>query len=71
MKGIVLLDIPDELMEGFVQWLRDFDAKHPGCTIEVFAETAHNRADLMRIFAGIKPGFPFLKAFGPKGGDHE
>jgi hypothetical protein len=60
MRGIITVQIPDELFAGFVQWIRDFDSAHAGCQINMFAETEHNADAMKKIFEGIKPGFPFV-----------
>jgi hypothetical protein len=38
MKIFTLADIPDALGHAWLQHLRDFDAKQPGCHFEVMAE---------------------------------
>ena len=48
--------VPDELFEAFLQWLRDFDTKHPGCEVNIWGETAQNAEALKKIFEGVKPG---------------
>jgi hypothetical protein len=40
MKLVVTGEIPDELAQHFHQWIRDYDAAHPGCHFEVVFDAA-------------------------------
>ena len=60
MRGLMTFQIPDELIEPFVQWIRDFDTQHADCKFNIFSETKYNAVQMRRIFDGIQPGFPFV-----------
>lgn len=70
MRGVMTFQVPDDLFEQFLQWIRDFDTKHPGCEINMFGETKKNAEAMKRIFEQVKPGFPFVGEFKLKDDDH-
>jgi hypothetical protein len=39
MKILAQCDVPDELVNAWLQHLRDFDTAHPGCHFEVMLQT--------------------------------
>ena len=53
--------VPDELGHAWLQHLRDFDAKHPGCHFRVVAETDLTTLEVVEALQEIKPAFPTLK----------
>jgi len=63
MTGVLTFAMPDELMEAFVQWLRDFDSQHPGCTFQVLTNTQMTSAEIEQVLKSIKPGFPQMATF--------
>lgn len=53
MKIFTVANVPDALMQAWLQHLRDFDSAHPGCHFEVMADapdaTLAEIVDMVRI----------------------
>ena len=63
-KIFTVAHLTDDLAQAWLQHLRDFDTKHPGCHFEVFADTPnHTMAEVVRLLQ-VKPGLTFEKFFG-------
>ena len=63
-KIFTVAHVHDDLSQAWLQHLRDFDTKHPGCHFEVFADTPnHTMAEVVRLLQ-VKPGLTFEKFFG-------
>ena len=63
-KIFTVAHVTDTLAQAWLQHLRDFDTKHPGCHFEVFADTPnHTMAEVVRLLQ-VKPGLTFEKFFG-------
>ena len=52
--------VPDELVEAWLQHLRDFDAAHDGCHFEVKATTELSTEDMMKAVGSVSPEFDFM-----------
>lgn len=49
-------EVPEDLLEKFLQHLRDFDAAHSGrCSFEILASTSLPSAELQEILGRIVP----------------
>jgi hypothetical protein len=57
-------DVPDELMQQWLQHLRDFDTAHTGCHFEVAAETdAIVPVSDMLAMLRVEPALSFIEAY--------
>jgi hypothetical protein len=59
MKLVLASSFPDEYALEFSRFIHQFDAAHPGCTIQIIADAALPR-ELKPTFARIAPGFPVV-----------
>jgi len=48
-------DIPNELVEKWLQHVREFDATNPGCYIVLHARTDRTSAEIIEILNGLEP----------------
>ena len=49
MRSVILAEIPDELAQQWLQYVRDFDVAHPGCHFNIIAVAPDMTvSDLMR-----------------------
>lgn len=67
-KIFTVAHVHDNLAQAWLQHLRDFDTKHPGCHFEVFTEPPNaSMADVIKLLQ-VEPGLTFEKFFGlPRG----
>jgi hypothetical protein len=56
MKIVTRAEIPDGLAQAWLQHLRDFDEKHPGCHFQVVARGEISTAEMMKMLQ-ITPSF--------------
>lgn len=61
VKIFTTAHLPDHLAKDWLQHLRDFDTKHPGCHFEVAAEAPDMSLGEMIEALLIEPGFNFTK----------
>lgn len=55
-------DVPDDLAKEWLQHLRDFDVRHPGCVFKVLAAAPKMSSEaLYEVLEGIEPGFPVVR----------
>jgi len=72
MKPTVFVQahVPDELQEKFMQYVRDFDAAHPGCHFEIaMVNESMTLPEMVKALQDVKPGFANVK--GEKIGEGE
>jgi len=70
MRSAILAEIPDELAQQWLQYVRDFDVAHPGCHFNIIAVAPDMTvADLMRA-TEISPPFQH-RGVVPPGGREE
>lgn len=63
IKIVTVAHLPDELQGAWLQHLRDFDTRYPGCHFEVVADARDAlAADVLEMLDSVKPGFA-LKTF--------
>jgi hypothetical protein len=63
MTGAVLFTMPDELMQAFMQHIRDFDVKNRQCVFQILTSTEMTSEQLVKVLQDISPGFPILEVF--------
>ena len=62
MKIYCMAEVPDELGQAWLQHLRDFDTRHPGCVFKVLALSPEMGVEAMRGAAEVIPGFADIRA---------
>ena len=62
MKIYCMAEVPDELGQAWLQHLRDFDTRHPGCVFEVLASSPEMGVEAMRGVLEVTPGFADIRA---------
>ncbi|HEX8836754.1 MAG TPA: hypothetical protein VF748_07450 [Candidatus Acidoferrum sp.] len=62
-KICTVADVPPELVEAWVQHLRDFDAAHPGCHFRVVAKLPDevSTREMMDMLDRIDPTLPYRR----------
>lgn len=61
IKIFTVAHVPTELAQRWLQHLRDFDVKHPGCHFEVLTEGFQLSAAEMVEMLRVEPGLTFTK----------
>jgi hypothetical protein len=61
MKIFTVADVPDRLTKTWLQHLRDFDAKHPGCHFEVMADAPEATLTEIVDMIQLAPALTFTK----------
>jgi hypothetical protein len=63
-KVFLRATLPPELLQPFLQHIRDFDAAHPGCRFQVCADagTDESMADMVERLR-VDPALTFTKIF--------
>jgi pentose-5-phosphate-3-epimerase len=56
-------DVPDELANEWLQHLRDFDTKHPGCHFEVVADAPSMSVREVIAMMQVEPQLSFQEIF--------
>lgn len=60
-------EVPDGLLQEWLQHLRNFDTKHPGCHFVIAAKSGKTMGEAMDMIRSIDPPFDFeAMAKGPK-----
>ena len=67
MKIFTVADVRNELVNDWLQHLRDFDAAHPGCHFEVLAEAPEMSLMQMIEVLRVNPDLPITEVFKRKG----
>jgi len=57
----VTAEVPEELLATFVQYIRDFDAAHEGCHMEIVAMTEQGIRQVEEWLAKIQPTLPYRR----------
>jgi hypothetical protein len=63
MKIFTIADMPDDLAHDWLQHLRDFDTKHPGCHFEVAADAPNLTVNQMVKVLQLAPSLTFTDIF--------
>jgi len=63
MRVYTIAEVPDQLVQKWLQHLRDFDTKHPGCHFNVAADAPNLSVTEMVDLIRIDPGLTFQKLF--------
>lgn len=63
MKIYTMAEVPDELGQAWLQHLRDFDTRHPGCVFEVLASAPEMGVEGMRGAVEVTPGFADIRVW--------
>ena len=63
MRVYTIAEVPDQLVQEWLQHLRDFDTKHPGCHFNVAADAPNLSVTEMVDLIRIDPGLTFQKLF--------
>jgi hypothetical protein len=56
-------DLPDDLMQQWLQHLRDFDVAHPGCHFEIMADAPTRNVREMAELLRVEPELTFTEIF--------
>jgi hypothetical protein len=68
VKIITVAEIGEEVVQEWLQYLRDFDVKHPGCHFQVTADApAFSLEEMQGYLANIKPPLPVVGTIFRKG----
>jgi hypothetical protein len=57
VKIFVLGQLPQQLMQQWLQHLRDFDVEHPGCHFQIMADAEDASMQEMAKALDVHPGF--------------
>ena len=60
MKIFTIADVPDDLAKAWLQHLRDFDTKHPGCHFQVLADAPKMPFDEVVEAVKMDPALSFM-----------
>jgi len=63
MKVYTIATVPDELVQKWLQHLRDFDTGNPGCHFEVAADAPNLTIREMMELIKVDPALTFQKLF--------
>ena len=63
MKVYTIATVPDELVQKWLQHLRDFDTANPGCHFEVAADAPNLTVREMLELIKVSPDLTFQKLF--------
>jgi len=63
IKIYTISHVPEELQQKWLQHLRDFDAAHPGCHFQVFADAPDVASDDVIKMMVINPDLTFQQFF--------
>lgn len=60
----VVVEMPDDLLQEFIQHCRDFDATHADCEMKILAKADDKTVEEMEaIFSAIHPPFNIREKF--------
>lgn len=62
-KIFTIAHVPDDLNQAWLQHLRDFDAAHPGCHFQVFADAPDVSSEEVLKMMVVKPDLTFQTFF--------
>ena len=61
LKVIVIAQVPEALINEFLQVLRDFDVKYPGCHFGMTIDAPGKSVEEIEEMIGIEPPLAFRK----------
>jgi hypothetical protein len=67
-KVLVSVEMPEALVQKFLQWVRDFDTKHDPnhedkIKIAMLVQADKSVDEMLTTFNSISPGFPYTEFF--------
>lgn len=62
-RVFTIAELPDALLQSWLQHLRDFDARNPGCHFEVAADVPEMTLAQMVEAARVNPNLTFTQIF--------
>jgi hypothetical protein len=56
----IVAELPDDLIQEFIQYVRDYDSSHPECHFQMMVKADEKTVEEMEaIFSAIRPPFDF------------
>ena len=49
--------LPDEVMQEFMQYVRNFDVSHPGCHLKIMLSSDLSTAEMEKMLDSVDPEF--------------
>jgi hypothetical protein len=63
IKTVLVAEIPEHLIEAWVQHVRDFDSSHADCHFEILSASSRSLEDINKMLDRIDPPFEFRGTF--------